>query len=84
MMNRWQRKDFLDRNNGRFFISTVQLPADMITEAHPFETMVFPMDPDGTIVFHELFCDRYESREMAERGHERVLAGWNPTTRSID
>lgn len=42
------------------------------------------MDPDGTIVFHELFCDRYETKEEADRGHEDVLARWNPETRDLD
>jgi hypothetical protein len=84
MFGRWQKKDFVDKDGGRYFVSTVKLPADMICESHPFETMIFPMDPDGTIVFHELFCDRYGSQAEAEMGHERVLAGWNPTTRSID
>ncbi len=84
MTGRWQRKDFIDKDGGRFFISTVLLPGDLAWESTPYETMVFPVDPDGTIVFMELFCDRYESREDAEVGHERTLAGWNPTTRSID
>ncbi len=83
MFGRWQRKDYLERNHGRFFVSTVELPRDMITEDHPFETMVFPMDPDGTIVFMELFCGRYGSREEAERGHEDVLSRFDPMTRSL-
>lgn len=83
-MARFTRKDLITRGDKTFLVSTVRLPFDTGYDS-PFETMVFAYDPSTEKVdYTDLFCDRYESQDEAAAGHERVLARWNPGTRSID
>lgn len=73
---RWQIITSLDTVR----ISTVNLPLDHGFGGTPiwYETMVFPHgDAEDTVESYlNLDCERYETQEEAEKGHELMVEKW--------
>lgn len=69
--NRIVKQEHVMQNGKEYFISTVDLGLDhSFGEGKPlyFETMIFEKDSS-----HDLYCDRYETREEASKKHKELV-----------
>ena len=73
--NRFALKEVIQRGNKKYVVSTVELPGSFFGSGLPYETMIFEANEDGTVNnYRELYCDRYESKEEAAKGHVHALS----------
>lgn len=69
--NRIVRQENIVIDGDPYFVSTVDLGIDhSFGDSRPlyYETMVFPNDS-----WDECYCKRYETREEAAEGHEKLI-----------
>lgn len=73
--SRFALKEVIQRGNKKYIVSTVELPGGFFGSGLPYETMIFEANEDGSRKnSRELYCDRYESEEEAEKGHAHALS----------
>ena len=70
--NKIVKQENIEINGETYFVSTVDLGIDYNSIGGSplyFETMIFPKDK-----WSDIYCDRYETRKEAEKGHEKIIA----------
>ena len=74
MMMKMSNHDIIKQEDvNEFWVSTVAFPLPEIGLGS-FETMVFGRDETGKVDYNDRYCDRYDTRDEALAGHERVCA----------
>ena len=67
-----------------YCVSTVHLPVMHL--GGQYESMIFKSDGEEVTDYLDLYCDRYETEELAREGHdnlvERIRGGWGPNDES--
>ena len=64
------KQEYVTYKNKRYFVSTVDLGLNhRFGEGNPlyYETMIFNAEHDC------VYCDRYETREKAQKGHDEII-----------
>ena len=80
--NRIVKQESVTYKNKEYFVSTVDLGINYqmsVLDPTPiyFETMIFELDEKKQIDGHDLYCDRYETREEALKEHNRLIELFN-------
>lgn len=68
--------DTVEFQNKKYYVSTVDLGLNhRFGEGEPlyWETMIFKQNEDGTMNWHDFYCDRYSSKEDAEKNHKEIV-----------
>lgn len=74
--NRIVKQECVTHDNKRYWVSTVDLGLNhQFGEGNPlyYETMIFGVKDDDDIDYVNLYCDRYETREEAQKEHDEII-----------
>lgn len=73
--NRNVKQENVTFENKEYWVSTVDLGLNHnFGEGNPlyYETMIFAVE-NGETNYHDLYCDRYETREEALKNHNEII-----------